>query len=551
MDYIDTFLDIDDYKNHLHKTIEKCKAVNHHTFFKFKDCLYIKKVKYRKYFDIYGRIKICCERCGTDKEVKLETWLSRKNILCPICDNKEKYKLKLLEKSNFKYRDFLSDKYFYLGKGRISKGIQYVWIMCKSCGGIIEVNGGDYIENKLFTSCYCFNPYPIKEEIKDIFTISQGYIKYSDDFIGTVIGTDKLVGKSQIDYMVQVECQYCGKTRNVDEEEFFNERTLNYSLCPCCRPKHKEINVGDRVGHLTIVNKTNEDILCACDCGKGHRKIKISRLQGHIFKYCSNSCKLNRYNSKFTDRKFIGQRFNSFTVLAIMQRETFYNTKLKGTVFWLCKCEDCGEIHIYSANEIYNGYKVRCCNVGKYLRDYSIGSVVNGIKINDIYSVPYKGTLWQCVCPYCGDYFVRDANAIVTQRCNSCGCVTRSIGEAIISSYLFELSEKGLFKYYREKSFVGLTGCREGLLRFDFYIFTEDKELFIEFDGDHHKELIMHKGLSIEECEEKLKEVQENDRRKELYCKNNGFPLLRIPYTLKREIIEKQVFDFLKMEGVI
>ena len=24
-----------------------------------------------------------------------------------------------------------------------------------------------YLENKIFTSCYCFNPYPIKEEIKD------------------------------------------------------------------------------------------------------------------------------------------------------------------------------------------------------------------------------------------------------------------------------------------------------------------------------------------------------------------------------------------------
>ena len=64
------------------------------------------------------------------------------------------------------------------------------------------------------------------------------------------------------------------------------------------------------------------------------------------------------------------------------------------------------------------------------------------------------------------------------------------------------------------------------MLRWDFRIDTETEPIFIEFDGKQHSVSVKHFG-----GEYKLKETQRRDEIKNEFCRQNDYPLLRIPYT--------------------
>lgn len=67
-------------------------------------------------------------------------------------------------------------------------------------------------------------------------------------------------------------------------------------------------------------------------------------------------------------------------------------------------------------------------------------------------------------------------------------------------------------------------------MRFDFYL--PQYNTLIEYDGKQHFEPIEFFG-----GEEKFNKLQENDKIKNEYCKNNKIPLIRISYkNQKREI---------------
>ena len=63
-------------------------------------------------------------------------------------------------------------------------------------------------------------------------------------------------------------------------------------------------------------------------------------------------------------------------------------------------------------------------------------------------------------------------------------------------------------------------------LRWDFIIKTGDEPLFIEYDGRQHFKAVEYFG-----GEEKFIKQQAHDKLKNDYCNENGYLLLRIPYT--------------------
>jgi len=69
-------------------------------------------------------------------------------------------------------------------------------------------------------------------------------------------------------------------------------------------------------------------------------------------------------------------------------------------------------------------------------------------------------------------------------------------------------------KYYREVEFRGLVSDKGYSLYFDFYI--PSKNLLIEYDGPHHLE---------------DKRTMENDKLKNIFCKNNKIKLKRLDRT--------------------
>ena len=67
--------------------------------------------------------------------------------------------------------------------------------------------------------------------------------------------------------------------------------------------------------------------------------------------------------------------------------------------------------------------------------------------------------------------------------------------------------------------------------RFDFAVYDSNGiKYFIEFDGKQHFEPVEMWG-----GKEGLRKQQKRDKEKNNYCKENGIPLIRIPYTIDKK----------------
>lgn len=319
--------------------------------------LYIETKSVKRYSrgDIESKILVKCLLCGRIREVRFKDWkLQLKHLSrCSCVTLPISY-----DPNTYIYRDYNSKRYIYLGKGKKSNGIQYIWLLCRECGAIIEVDGSKYLKGELFKTCFCFNPTPMTEKTLDLFTILKGFVKYSKDKIGCIIGTDLLLGEGKKKYTVSVQCTLCGKIRDVSAEEYFNERTNNYNFCSCISFK-REFNIGSRFGHLTLNSWDENYYYCTCDCGNKvvfeKKYFNLNRINS-----CGKNCKLNKYTSQFTDATFVGQQFNNFKVLNILQRETFNNDKLQSGTYWNCECLKCGsrDIYILCKRNLYRYKKI-------------------------------------------------------------------------------------------------------------------------------------------------------------------------------------------------
>lgn len=68
-------------------------------------------------------------------------------------------------------------------------------------------------------------------------------------------------------------------------------------------------------------------------------------------------------------------------------------------------------------------------------------------------------------------------------------------------------------------------------LRWDFIVTTNGDPIFIEYDGRQHHQAVRFGGCSQEKAEEVFRKQQVHDKLKNDYCDENGYLLLRIPYT--------------------
>lgn len=512
-------------------------------------------------------IKSLCIHCNKYQDIPYEDWINPyKELVCRNCvclkDIEEQLINNGVDKcflthnledyTKYKYLLHKHKKYLYMGKGRISKGIQYVWVHCRDCGYAMEIDGEDFLNDKIVEECICFKPELniAEEKIVDLFSVVDGYVKYSNEKIGIKIGTDILLGKGEKASTVRVKCDKCGKEREVDEEEYFNKRTNYYNACSCQGRKEIAYLKGEIFGHLTLIDENEDTFKFKCDCGNVVSYDK-SYFKRHRIQTCGKKCKLNKFSSIYSGVENIGRKFKSLTVEYILQRLTFQSNIPSG-VYWGCKCDKCGTISSFNASSLVNGNNSLCeCELHKYLYNYPIGSKVNGVKILDILTIPKKekGIIWQCECPFCGDMFVRDPNSIVTGHCNSCGCLSLSKGEAIIENFLLDLQQKFSIIYNMQYFFEDLKD--KGYLYFDFRVVGNGKEVLIEFDGEQHEKPNIPNVRDKEEALQIFQGIQRRDKMKNEYAISHKIPLLRIKYTLNNEKIKERVYKFLKEEGVI
>lgn len=134
-------------------------------------------------------------------------------------------------------------------------------------------------------------------------------------------------------------------------------------------------------------------------------------------------------------------------------------------------------------------------------------------------------------CDNCNYKF--STNGHLQRHIKTCtGESTLSSGEFKLQKILIEMKvqfTKGSYKLKNPKT--------NYLLQWDIIIQGLDKPLFVEYDGKQH--FIQKSGR------EPLEVIQYRDELKNNFCKENGYKLLRIPYT-EYENMEKLVVDFLR-----
>ena len=136
-------------------------------------------------------------------------------------------------------------------------------------------------------------------------------------------------------------------------------------------------------------------------------------------------------------------------------------------------------------------------------------------------------------CPNC-KYSCSRKETLKTHMKSCTGLSNMSKMEQVISELLTELN----VEYIYDSNFMDLKGAKGGRLRFDFRIPSNSESyLFIEYDGIYHFKPI--KGFQA------WANQMQNDRIKDNFCKENGFPLLRINIFNDKNL-RTDIINFLK-----
>jgi hypothetical protein len=133
-------------------------------------------------------------------------------------------------------------------------------------------------------------------------------------------------------------------------------------------------------------------------------------------------------------------------------------------------------------------------------------------------------------CPEDGCDFKTKHNSHLKRHQLTCmGNGVGSNGEKYIKQCLSDLGFLLDEDYVYDRSYVPLSNFAGKQLRFDFRFLEYD--IAIEYDGRQHFEPVNFGGITNEQVEERFKEIQNNDKLKNDFCKENNFQLIRIPYT--------------------
>lgn len=216
----------------------------------------------------------------------------------------------------------------------------------------------------------------------------------------------------------------------------------------------------------------------------------------------------------------IGQKINKWTVLEI----TLIEKGNRKRPHAICECE-CGTIKpVWVVNLINDKSKDCGCGRKAMLRETRTKNLV-GQKFGKLTVVElleksnkFNRRMYKCKCD-CGNEVIVPSSSLTTYHTLSCGCLV-SYWNMWISNFL----KNQEIEYQAEYTvFIGDT-----YYRYDFYL--QQYNLFIEYDGQQHYDLVRYYGDNDEENEKMFKKVQEHDKIKNNYCKENNINLLRIPY---------------------
>lgn len=283
--------------------------------------------------------------------------------------------------------------------------------------------------------------------------------------------------------------------------------------------------IGNLYGKLTVLERAVKPEgrpkgaywLCQCECGN-QKVVRGADLRAGSVNSCG--CLLGKHSIK----KELGNKYGRLTVIAESDVREF------GSVCWVCVCE-CGNEVIVAGDSLRSGQTQSCgCLAADKSRESNFVDRTNerynkliALYIDEEKTKQFKhGIYWKCKCD-CGNYTTVLGTSLQLGLVKSCGCIKKSYGEELIE----EILQKNNISYKKEYTFPDLHGENNTALRFDFAIFNSKQELIqlIEYDGEQHFKQIEHWGGKLG-----LQHRQENDKKKNEYCKQHNIKLTRIPY---------------------
>lgn len=215
-----------------------------------------------------------------------------------------------------------------------------------------------------------------------------------------------------------------------------------------------------------------------------------------------------------------GKKFGRWTVIEKAPSQ-------KKETMWLCECSCSNHTKkIVSGRNLRNGKTQSCGCLHKELLSQEFTENLIGQKFGKLTVIERAGSqcnhaTWLCECECeLHTLVIVASNHLKSGNILSCGCIKTSYGEEKIQKILTENN----IIFEREKIFEN---CKlpnsTKPLRFDFYV---NNQYLIEYDGLQHFQVVEHWG-----GQEGFKKRQEADKFKDIWCKENNIPLIRIPYT--------------------
>ena len=285
---------------------------------------------------------------------------------------------------------------------------------------------------------------------------------------------------------------------------------------------------GLKVNMLTVLEQAEDYIkpsgkktaqwLCLCECGN-KKVINQDVLKAGKIKSCG--CQQFSGFKKFRDNRkekndidLIGKTFGKLTII---ERD---HTDNGGKIYYKCKCE-CGNEIIVFKKRLISKEKQDC---GCSTINYNNIKDITGQRYGKLVALYPTGTnerramKWMFQCD-CGKTKEIEGNSVTRGNTLSCGCLKVSHGELKIAQLL---DEANIF-YETEKYAFNYDNDITRKCRFDFFV---NNQYYIEFDGAQH----YYSNNRWWNTADFVKEQKKRDEIKNQWCKEQGIPLIRIPY---------------------
>ena len=335
----------------------------------------------------------------------------------------------------------------------------------------------------------------------------------------------------------------CGNNTVANTTDLLSGRKYQCSKCShkaSGMAKRKDIT-GQRFGKLvvqkmvygerTASGRQRTYVVCQCDCGNIVKR-SPDRLVSHRWELYSCGCARKEIAGK-RSKDILGNRFGRLTVIKEISSVTPRKV--------VCQC-DCGNIIEVVKTDIMSHHTLSCgCMQSERASERNTKNWAGtispfGIKfVDQAYQTKRGVWMWICEC-FCGEQFIALPAEVMSGKICSCGCVSSSRGELLVSNILDSLD----MTYTTEVSFQD---CKDIFpLRFDFAIPGKNNLKLIEYDGPQHFMPVDYFG-----GEQSYKTLTKHDHMKNKFCKNKNIPLLRLKYSLSDEEIKKRIIEFIAL----